>query len=113
MDLGKHYIALAVKDIEVSKTFYEQLGFVHAPGFGSIEDKWLIMISGGSKIGLYQDMFPKNTLTFNPPNVRGIQKVLKNSGVEIKIQADENTTGPAYIMLIDPDGNPVLLDQYE
>lgn len=113
MDLGKHYIALAVKDIEVSKTFYEKLGFVHAAGFGSVEDKWVMMISGESKIGLYQDMFPKNTLTFNPTDVRSIQKGLKNSGVEIKIQADESTTGPAYIMLIDPDGNPILMDQYE
>ena len=113
MNLGKHYIALSVKNISASKSFYEKLGFVHAPGFGSIEDKWVMMINGENKIGLYQDMFPKNTLTFNPLDVRSIQKELKNSGVEIKIQADESTSGPAYIMLIDPDGNPILMDQYE
>jgi len=111
MNLGNHYIALNVKDIKVSKAFYEKLGFTHNPNYGSIEDRWVMMINNDIMIGLYQDMIPKNTLTFNPDDVRSIQKELKAQNVEMKIEPDESPEGPAFILLQDPDGNPILFDQ--
>ena len=122
MDLGAFSISLAVKDIEASRNFYANLGFEIFGG--DLTQNWLIMKNGNHVIGLFQGMFPKNTLTFNPgwdqnasplqsfPDVRELQKQLKKKGVKIETQADENSTGPASIMLFDPDGNPILIDQH-
>jgi len=112
MDLGKHYTALSVKDIAASKVFYENLGFQAVPDVGGVEHKWLILRNGDIQLGLYQDMFPNNTLTFNPPDARGIQKELKSKGIQPKMEADENTTGPCFLILQDPDGNAILIDQH-
>ena len=122
MKLGAFSISLAVKDIHVSKAFYENLGFsVFA---GDIERHYLIMKNGETIIGLFQGMFENNIMTFNPgwdqsatalgdfTDVRDIQKHLKSKGVQCTTEADEDTTGPASCMFMDPDGNVILLDQH-
>ena len=122
MELGAFSISLAVKDLEVSKRFYEKLGFEIFGGDAS--QNWLIMKNGDHTIGLFQGMFEKNILTFNPgwdsnaaelesfTDVRDLQRQLKEQGVELISEADENTTGPASFMTLDPDGNPILVDQH-
>jgi catechol 2,3-dioxygenase-like lactoylglutathione lyase family enzyme len=122
MDLGAFSISLAVKDIEISKEFYEKLGF-EAFG-GDASQNWLIMKNGDHVIGLFQGMFEKNTLTFNPgwdsnageldtyTDVRELQIHLKEQGVELISEADESTSGPASFIAVDPDGNPILVDQH-
>lgn len=122
MDLGNFSISLAVKNIRASKLFYEKLGFTV---FGGDESQnWLILKNGPHVIGLFQGMFDKNILTFNPgwdsdartlrefTDVRELQRQLKASGVELISEADESSTGPASFTLVDPDGNPVLVDQH-
>jgi len=122
MTLGNFSVSLAVKDIALSRAFYEKLGF---DMFGGDESQgWLIMKGPSCTIGLFQGMFEKNTLTFNPgwnddgqaldtfTDIREIQKRLKAEGVELATEADETTTGPASCMLFDPDGNPILIDQH-
>jgi lactoylglutathione lyase len=122
MELGAFSVSLAVKDIQASKAFYEKLGF--KAFMGDASKNWVILKNGPHVIGLFQGMFPNNTLTFNPgwdgnaqpletfTDVRELQKQLKAQGLEFVLQADEATTGPASVMLMDPDGNPVLLDQH-
>ncbi|MDR9365303.1 MAG: VOC family protein [Balneolaceae bacterium] len=122
MQLGAFSISLAVKDIHVSKEFYEKLGFEEFGG--DIEQNWLIMKNGEHIIGLFQEMFDKNILTFNPgwnqnaekldsfTDVRELQKELKEKGIEFDIEADEDTDGPASFVIADPDGNPILVDQH-
>lgn len=122
MSLGLFSLSLAVKDLAASRAFYELLGFKAV--FGEEDQNWLILDNGDVKIGLFQGMFEKNSLTFNPgwgpgaapldefEDVRDIQKRLKAAGVEFVSEADETTTGPASCILTDPDGNPVLLDQH-
>lgn len=110
MDLGTFSVSLAVKDIKASRAFYETLGFGVIAGDEA--QNWLILKNGDAKIGLFQGMFPQNTLTFNPTDVRSIQATLKAQGVPLAVEADATTQGPAHIMLMDPDGNPVLLDQH-
>ena len=122
MDLGNFSVSLAVKDIEASKLFYEQLGFTVFAGDQS--QNWLIMKNGDHNIGLFQGMFDRNILTFNPgwdrnaqqlgefTDVRALQRVLKGRGVELIAEADEGTTGPASFMVVDPDGNMILVDQH-
>jgi catechol 2,3-dioxygenase-like lactoylglutathione lyase family enzyme len=110
--LGKHYIALNVKDIVKSKAFYEQLGFRAADNFGSVEKKWFIMKNGDVTIGLYQDIIPKNTITFNPPNARELQKELRRKGFNFILEAKEDGFGPAHFLILDPDGNPLFFDQH-
>ena len=123
MQLGAFSISLAVKDIRVSKQFYEDLGFsVFA---GSLEKNYLIMKNGNALVGLFQGMFPTNILTFNPgwdenakslesfDDVRAIQAHLKKRGAKLTSEADENGKGPASIMLTDPAGNVILVDQHE
>ena len=122
MELGAFSISLAVKDIKASKEFYEKLGFKEFGGDST--QNWLILKNGDHIVGLFQGMFEKNMLTFNPgwnqqsqkldtfADVRGIQRHLKAQGVEIVTEADENTSGPAHIVIVDPDGNPILLDQH-
>lgn len=122
MQLGAFSVSLAVKDIQASKAFYEKFGFT---AFGGDAGKgWVILKNGAHVIGLFQGMFEKNTLTFNPgwdqsaqklaafTDVRELQKQLKSQGVEFAAQADEATSGPGHFMVIDPDGNPVLVDQH-
>ena len=122
MELGAFSVSLAVKDIEASKLFYEKLGFTVFAGDQS--QNWLIMKNGDHAIGLFQGMFDKNILTFNPgwsndaqplkefTDVRELQRQLKESGLTLITEADESTSGPASFMIIDPDGNTILLDQH-
>ena len=122
MELGAFSISLAVKDIEASKAFYEKLGFKVV--MGDISQNWLILRNGEHTIGLFQGMFERNSLTFNPgwdshaqkldtfTDVRELQSQLKAQGVELMSEADESTTGPASFIVMDPDGNPILVDQH-
>ena len=122
MELGAFSISLAVKDIAASKAFYEKFGF--RVFHGDITQNWLIMKNGDHVIGLFQGMFEKNILTFNPgwdsnaqkldtfTDVRELQRQLRAQGVEMFSEADENTTGPASFIAVDPDGNPILVDQH-
>lgn len=122
MDLGSFSVSLAVKDIAVSKAFYERLGFEVFGG--DVNEGWLIMKCPSCVIGLFQGMFEKNILTFNPgwdssaqpldsfTDVREIQQRLKADGIEFASEADETTTGPASFVIVDPDGNPILVDQH-
>jgi len=122
MELGNFSISLSVKDIEASKAFYEKFGF--RSFMGNASQKWLIMKNGEHVIGLFQSMFERNMLTFNPgwdsngkalaafTDVRELQRQLKAQGVMLMSEADENTTGPASFMAVDPDGNPILVDQH-
>ena len=122
MNLGAFSVSLSVKNIEASRDFYEKLGF--EPIGGNADDNWLILRNGDHVIGLFQGMFEKNILTFNPgwdqqcnetesfTDVRDIQRALKAQGVDLVSEADEASQGPASLTLIDPDGNPVLIDQH-
>ncbi|MBX3407202.1 MAG: VOC family protein [Phycisphaeraceae bacterium] len=122
MQLGNFSISLAVKDLAASKAFYEKLGFKAFGGDASAN--WLIMQNDTCTIGLFQGMFEKNTLTFNPgwdrkaqtlekfEDVRDLQKRLLAQGVALNLKADEHSTGPAAFFLFDPDGNPILIDQH-
>jgi len=122
MELGAFSISLAVRDIEASKTFYEKFGFKVIGGDAS--QNWLILKNSDHTIGLFQGMFEKNTLTFNPgwdknaaqvdsfTDIRDLQRQLKAQGVELLTEADEASTGPASFVAVDPDGNPVLVDQH-
>jgi catechol-2,3-dioxygenase len=122
MKLGAFSVSLNVKDIKVSKQFYETLGFnVFA---GDIEKNYLIMKNGNALIGLFQGMFEQNILTLNPgwdesahkldsfDDVRAIQKHLKENNIKLEREVDENTSGPASMVLYDPDGNTILIDQH-
>ena len=122
MQLGTFSVSLAVKDLEASRKFYEKLGFT---GFaGDPSQNWLILRNGDVVIGLFQGMFERNMLTFNPgwdgnaqpldsfTDVRELQRRLREQGVELATEADETTTGPASFVVIDPDGNPILFDQH-
>lgn len=122
MELGCFSISLAVKDLAASRQFYEKFGFKVFAGDAS--QNWLILKNGDHVIGLFQGMFDRNILTFNPgwdsdarklpsfTDVRELQRRLKAQGVEFQTQADETTTGPASFVAVDPDGNPVLVDQH-
>jgi catechol 2,3-dioxygenase-like lactoylglutathione lyase family enzyme len=122
MDLGNFSISLSVKDIEASKLFYEKLGFTVFMGDQS--QNWLIMKNGDHAIGLFQGMFEKNMLTFNPgwdsnaqklesfTDVRDLQRQLKAQDIALQIEADETSSGPASFVVVDPDGNPILVDQH-
>ena len=122
MELGAFSISLAVKDIEASRQFYEKFGF--RPFGGNAAQNWLILKNGDHIIGLFQGMFAKNILTFNPgwdsnahqlppfTDVRELQRQLKAQGVRFQQEADESTTGPASFVAEDPDGNPILVDQH-
>jgi catechol 2,3-dioxygenase-like lactoylglutathione lyase family enzyme len=122
MELGAFSVSLAVKDITASRAFYEKLGFKVVGG--EQEHKWLIMRNGSTNIGLFQGMFERNILTFNPgwdqeanplpsfADVREIQRLLRSRGLALTQEADESGQGPAHIAFLDPDGNPVLVDQH-
>ncbi len=122
MKLGAFSISLSVKDINASKQFYENLGFTVFAG--AIKMNYLIMKNENSLIGLFQGMFENNILTFNPgwgenakkldsfDDVREIQKQLKNKNIKLDKESDENTSGPASLVVMDPDGNTILIDQH-
>lgn len=122
MNLGAFSVSLTVKDLGASKSFYEKFGFQAFAGDAA--QNWLILKNGNHVIGLFQGMFDKNLLTFNPgwdqnaqklasfTDVRELQRQLKSQGVQLLSQADESTTGPASFMAVDPDGNPILVDQH-
>ena len=122
MQLGNFSVSLAVKDIEASRSFYEKFGFTTFGG--NAAQNWLILKNGDTVVGLFQGMFEKNILTFNPgwdnnaqklasfTDIRELQRTLKASGVALMAEADESTTGPASFMAVDPDGNTILVDQH-
>ena len=122
MDLGAFSVSLAVKDLAASRTFYEALGF--EAFHGDAAQGWLILKNGDHVIGLFQGMFERNILTFNPgwdasaqpvaefTDVRELQRRLKAAGLTFEVEADETTTGPASFIVVDPDGNQVLVDQH-
>ncbi len=122
MQLGAFSVSLAVKDLEVSRNFYEQLGFESIGG--DPQQNWLIMKNGDHVLGLFQGMFEENILTFNPgwdqsgneldsfTDVRELQRELKKQGIALISEADESTEGPASLMLADPDGNQIMIDQH-
>ena len=122
MNLGAFSMSLAVKNLEASRRFYEKLGFKIFAGDAS--QNWLILKNGDHALGLFQGMFEKNILTFNPgwdsnaqkldvfADVRDLQRQLKAQGVTFQTEADEASTGPASFMIVDPDGNPILVDQH-
>ncbi len=113
-NLGQHSTSLAVKNIRASKVFYETLGFTVLEGLGSVEDKWLIMQKDGITIGLFQDMFDNNIITFNPTDARSIHQYLKDKGVEFLTESETLSaeSGPCHFVLADPDGNQILVDQH-
>jgi catechol 2,3-dioxygenase-like lactoylglutathione lyase family enzyme len=122
MELGTFSISLAVKDLEASRRFYEKFGF--RPFAGNPAQNWQILKNGNHVIGLFQGMFERNILTFNPgwdsnaqklsafTDVRELQRKLKAQGVVLTNEADEKTSGPASFIAVDPDGNPILFDQH-
>ncbi len=123
MDLGAFSVSLTVQDLGISRAFYEKLGFEVSGGSG--EEHYLILKNGDAVIGLFEGMFEKNILTFNPglsvrtlgrveefTDVRELQRRLKEAGIELTSEADEESSGPAHVTLEDPDGNPILIDQF-
>ena len=122
MELGAFSVSLAVKDLEASRSFYEKFGFEVVGGDAS--QNWLILRNGDHTIGLFQGMFEQNILTFNPgwdkeaqplgsfTDVRELQRQLKAKGVVLHTEADENVAGPGSFVAVDPDGNPILVDQH-
>ena len=122
MELGNFSVSLTVKDIKASKAFYEKLDFKEVGG--KLEENWIVLQSGNATIGLFQGMFDKNIMTFNPgwtkdketlkdfQDVRELQRTLKARGITIAPEADETSEGPAHFMLTDPDGNTLLFDQH-
>lgn len=122
MQLGNFSLSLAVKDLQASKAFYAKLGFT--PTGGDESQNWLVLKNVDTTIGLFQGMFEKNIITFNPgwdankqtlpafTDVRDIQQHLRDQGLELNNEADPATIGPAHITLTDPDGNPILIDQH-
>ncbi|MGV1003908.1 MAG: VOC family protein [Candidatus Nanopelagicales bacterium] len=122
MELGNFSVSLAVADIQTSLAFYRKLGFTEVGG--NIAENWVVLKNGAARIGLFQGMFEGNLLTFNPgwdadasplaefTDVREIQRQLVASGINPEPRADESTTGPAYLSLVDPDGNTILIDQH-
>ena len=122
MELGAFSVSLAVKDIATSRAFYEKFGFT--PFAGDESQNWVILKNGSTVIGLFQGMFERNILTFNPgwdqgagalpsfTDVRELQRQLKAAGVRFEQEADAKTTGPASFIVVDPDGNQILVDQH-
>ena len=122
VQLGNFSVSLNVKDIKASKAFYEKLDFKQVSG--KLEQNWVVLQNGTTKIGLFQGMLEKNSLTFNPgwdherktpkdfQDVRELQRILKERGLKLETEADETTDGPASFTLADPDGNPILVDQH-
>ena len=121
VQLGNFCLSLSVKDVKASKAFYEKLGFQQTRG--NVEQKWVVLMNGTTSIALFQGFFEKNTLNFNPgwdwkkeplkefQDVREVQRIVKERGLQLKTEADASTDGPASFSVVDPDGNPILVDQ--
>ena len=114
MDKREHSLSLAVKDITKSQKFYEKLGYVPVEGAGSVEEKWMIMENGSSRIGLFQDMFEENIITINPTDARKIYHELEQQNVDFLMVSDtvQDEKGPCHFCIADPDGNQILFDQH-
>jgi len=119
MDYGNFSVSLNVKSVAASQDFYEKMGFKVIDGGHMHEDypdqegeRWRIMQKDTVNIGLFEGMFEKNIMTFNPPDVRAIQKKLKAQGITLTTEADTKTEGPGFITLEDPDGNQIMFDQW-
>jgi lactoylglutathione lyase len=122
MELGNFSLSLAVRDIGASRAFYEAFGFAVVAGDQS--QKWLVLANGATKIGLFQDMFEANLMTFNPgwsasgetleqfTDVRDLQRALRTRGIAFLAEADEMGDGPAHFLVADPDGNRIMVDQH-
>ena len=122
VELGNFCISLNVKDIKASKAFYEKLDFKQTRG--NVDQKWVVLMNGTTTIALFQGFFEKNMLTFNPgwdqfrqeltefTDVRELQRQLKAKGIALTMETDESGKGPGYLMTVDPDGNPILIDQH-
>ena len=122
MELGAFSVSLSVQDLEASRRFYEKLGFV--PFAGDATQDWLILKNGATVIGLFKGMFEKNSLTFNPgwaadatpldsfTDIREVQRQLKAEGIDFVTEVDESGTGPGSFVVVDPDGNPIIVDQH-
>ncbi len=122
LQLGNFSVSLTVKDIHVSRAFYQKLDFKQVGG--DIDQNWVVLQNGPVTVGLFQGMFERNMLTFNPgwnakketlkefQDVRELQRILKSRGVKLETEADESTSGTAFFTLKDPDGNPILFDQH-
>ncbi len=109
MDLGTFSVSLAVADLAASRAFYATFGFEQIAGDPA--QNWIILGNGEAKIGLFQGMFDKNTLTFNPTDARAVQTTVKAAGITPMLEAEPGE-GPCHFMCLDPDGNPVLVDQH-
>ncbi len=113
MDFGTSYMALSVQDIAASYAFYQKLGFEQLPGAGGVEQKWMVLKNGEHKLGLFQGMFPKNTMTYNPSDARTIHKQLVAAGIKVDMASGmDKVEGPCNFMVTDPDRNPILFDQH-
>lgn len=111
MNFDSCYVGLAVDCIKRAKMFYERIGFHHLEDQGGIEDQWLILQNGDTRLGLYQDMFPQNLIVLRTPNLESVYQKLKKEGVEIELEVGmQNNSGPSYFAVVDPDGNVVLFD---
>ena len=114
MEFGIHSLSLAVKDIKASLKFYQKLDFEIIEGLGSVEEKWLILQRGEYKIGLFQDMFKDNIITFNPTDARAVHRDLKDKSIEFLMESEtiNDEKGPCHFAIADPDGNQILFDQH-
>ena len=113
LEMGKFSMSLAVKDIQASVDFYQKLGFEMLEGAGGIEQHWVIMINGDTELGLFQGMFPNNTLTFTPKEARTIYQSTQAAGIEAVYSMGMDTNeGPCSFSILDPDGNSILIDQH-
>ncbi|MBO6514967.1 MAG: VOC family protein [Bacteroidia bacterium] len=111
-DLGKYSMSLNVSDLSASKDFYEKLGFQPVEGLGSLKQMWMVVSNGHENIGLFQGMFPTNTMTFNVEDGRGTLQTIKDNGIEANLITGKDTSaGPCSFLITDPDGNPIIVDQ--
>ena len=111
--LGNYSISLSVKDLSASKVFYEKLGFKQMEGLGGTDQNWMIVSNGNTKIGLFQGLFPTNTITFNPNDGRAVYQILKAEGIKPAFESGINKKeGPCTFSVTDPDGNSILIDQH-
>ena len=115
VELGEFSLSVNVQNIKASLDFYEKIGFTKVPGAGSIESKWIILKNGETTIGLFEGMFSQNTMTFSAvKDARFLHQQMKDNGIEIVYSSGmENEHGPCSFMMLDPDGNPILIDQFK
>ncbi|MBS1645939.1 MAG: VOC family protein [Bacteroidetes bacterium] len=112
MNLGQHHIALNVKSLQASKSFYQKMGFVIDERFSNEQQKYLIMRNGQLIVGLYEGVIPRNTITFSVQHIFELQKQLKEKGIPFVIEAKEGTSSGKHFLVLDPDGNPLFFEQH-